>query len=151
MYIPCISLTETRWYLRDPRHPAKEVGGDFCDFFGFWLDLLRIWWLLWLSSVKGVPAALFMVIGKTPDHGSYTAGQRPGEVFAEVNNILCESNENGNVHYSLWRVCWNSVTRWIQVCKRRTWNAVCLSQGNQHLRSLQKAGFCLAGIETSYI
>ena len=45
-------------------------------------------------SGKGVPAA-FSWLSAKPDQGSYTAGQRLGEVFTEVNNILCESNENG--------------------------------------------------------
>ena len=46
-------------------------------------------------SGKGVPAALFMVIGKTLIKDHTQPGRDLGEVFTEVNNILCESNENG--------------------------------------------------------
>ena len=46
-------------------------------------------------SGKGVPAALFMVIGKTLIKDHTKPGRDLGEVFTEVNNILCESNDNG--------------------------------------------------------
>ncbi len=46
-------------------------------------------------SGKGVPAALFMVIGKTLIKDHTQPGRDLGEVFTEVNNILCESNDNG--------------------------------------------------------
>ena len=73
--------------------PAKEVGGDFYDF--FMLDERHLAIVMADVSGKGVPAALFMVIGKTliKDH---THGQKDlGEVFTEVNELLCESNSEG--------------------------------------------------------
>lgn len=73
--------------------PAKEVGGDFYDF--FMLDDRHIAIVMADVSGKGVPAALFMVIGKTLIKNHTQPGRNLGEVFTEVNNILCESNENG--------------------------------------------------------
>ena len=73
--------------------PAKEVGGDFYDF--FMIDPTHLVIVMADVSGKGVPAALFMVIGKTliKDH---TQPERDlGEVFTEVNNLLCESNSEG--------------------------------------------------------
>lgn len=73
--------------------PAKEVGGDFYDF--FMVDERHLAIVMADVSGKGVPAALFMVIGKTliKDH---TQPERDlGAVFSEVNNILCESNSEG--------------------------------------------------------
>ena len=70
--------------------PAKEVGGDFYDFFK--LDDNNLAIVVADVSGKGVPAALFMVIGKTliKDH---TFNQNNlGDVFSIVNKILCESN-----------------------------------------------------------
>ena len=64
-------------------NPAKEVGGDFYDF--FMADV----------SGKGVPAALFMVIGKTLIKDHTQSGKDLGEVFTEVNELLCESNSEG--------------------------------------------------------
>ena len=73
--------------------PAKEVGGDFYDF--FMVDKRHIAIVIADVSGKGVPAALFMVIGKTLIKDHTKPGRDLGEVFTEVNNILCESNDNG--------------------------------------------------------
>ncbi len=70
--------------------PAKEVGGDFYDFFMVDEDNLAI--VMADVSGKGVPAALFMVIGKTLIKDHTTSGRDLGEVFTEVNQLLCESN-----------------------------------------------------------
>lgn len=73
--------------------PAREVGGDFYDF--FMVDDRHLAIVMADVSGKGVPAALFMVIGKTliKDHSS--SGTDLGEVFSRVNNLLCESNSEG--------------------------------------------------------
>lgn len=73
--------------------PAKEVGGDFYDF--FMVDDRHLAIVIADVSGKGVPAALFMVIGKTLIKDHTQPGRDLGEVFTEVNNILCESNDNG--------------------------------------------------------
>ncbi len=73
--------------------PAKEVGGDFYDF--FMVDERHVAIVIADVSGKGVPAALFMVIGKTLIKDHTQPGRNLGEVFTEVNNILCESNDNG--------------------------------------------------------
>ncbi len=71
-------------------NPAKEVGGDFYDFFMVDDENLAI--VAADVSGKGIPAALFMVIGKTLIKDHTTSGKNLGEVFTEVNNLLCESN-----------------------------------------------------------
>ncbi len=70
--------------------PAKEVGGDFYDF--FMVDDTHLAIVMADVSGKGVPAALFMVIGKTLIKDHTTPGRDLGKVFTEVNNLLCESN-----------------------------------------------------------
>jgi sigma-B regulation protein RsbU (phosphoserine phosphatase) len=71
--------------------PAKEVGGDFYDFFLIDEENLAI--AIADVSGKGVPAALFMVVTKTLIKNNACSGRSPAEVFATVNNILCENNE----------------------------------------------------------
>lgn len=74
-------------------NPAKEVGGDFYDF--FMVDDRHLAIVMADVSGKGVPAALFMVIGKTLIKDHTTPGKDLGEVFTEVNELLCESNSEG--------------------------------------------------------
>lgn len=70
--------------------PAKEVGGDFYDF--FLIDDKTLAIVMADVSGKGVPAALFMVDAKTLIKNSAQSGKSPKEVFEAVNNILCENN-----------------------------------------------------------
>lgn len=70
--------------------PAKEVGGDFYDF--FMIDERHIAIVVADVSGKGVPAALFMVIGKTLIKDHSQSDRELGKLFADVNNLLCESN-----------------------------------------------------------
>lgn len=74
-------------------NPAKEVGGDFYDF--FMVDERHLAVVMADVSGKGVPAALFMVIGKTLIKDHTQPGRDLGDVFSEINNLLCESNSEG--------------------------------------------------------
>jgi sigma-B regulation protein RsbU (phosphoserine phosphatase) len=73
--------------------PAKEVGGDFYDFFLIEKNILAI--VIADVSGKGVPAALFMVIAKTLIKNNAQYGLSPKDVFSMVNNLLCANNEEG--------------------------------------------------------
>ncbi|MFM1770408.1 MAG: hypothetical protein RJA22_2937 [Verrucomicrobiota bacterium] len=71
--------------------PAKEVGGDFYDF--FFLDERNLCFLIADVSDKGVPAALYMMVAKTL---LKTEGQRlrePALILSSVNRILATDNE----------------------------------------------------------
>ena len=74
-------------------HPAKEVGGDFYDF--FMVDDTHLAIVIADVSGKGIPAALFMVIGKTLIKDHTQTGSDLSQVFEKVNNLLCESNSEG--------------------------------------------------------
>ena len=72
-------------------NPAKEVGGDFYDFFLVDDDHLAL--VMADVSGKGVPAALFMVIAKTMIKNRAQMGGSPAEILAYVNDQLCEGND----------------------------------------------------------
>ncbi len=72
---------------------AREVGGDFYDFFLLNNHTLVV--LIADVSGKGVPAALFMMQTKTEIHSLMESGMEVDEAFTEVNHRLCESNDSG--------------------------------------------------------
>jgi sigma-B regulation protein RsbU (phosphoserine phosphatase) len=73
--------------------PAREVGGDFYDF--FLIDDKTLAVVIADVSGKGVPSALFMVIAKTLLSNYARMGKSPKEVFETTNNTLCENNDAG--------------------------------------------------------
>lgn len=70
--------------------PAREMGGDFYDFFPLGPDRLGL--VIADVSGKGVPAAFFMAISRTVLQASAREKPSPGECLAQVNNVLCEQN-----------------------------------------------------------
>ncbi len=70
--------------------PAREVGGDFYDFFP--LDNQRFCFSIGDVSGKGIPAALFMVITRTILKNQTLQGNSPAEIFNQANNLLCSDN-----------------------------------------------------------
>ncbi len=79
--------------------PAKEVGGDFYDMFLIDDDHLAI--VVGDVSGKGVPAALFMVISKTMIKNRAQNGGTPSQILHDVNNSLCEGNDE-NMFVTVW-------------------------------------------------
>ncbi len=73
--------------------PAKEVGGDFYDF--FMVDDRHVGIVMADVSGKGVPAALFMAIAKAMIKDHTEPEKQLNQTFAKVNNLLCESNSEG--------------------------------------------------------
>ena len=127
-------------------NPAKEVGGDFYDFFLVDEDHLAL--VIADVSGKGVPAAMFMVIAKTLIKNSAQTGLSPREVLEKVNNQLCENNDAEMF-----------VTVWIGILTISTGHMVCANAGHECPALLHaggqfelfkdKHGFVLAGIEDS--
>ena len=70
--------------------PAKEVGGDFYDFFFVDHDCLAM--VIADVSGKGIPAAMFMMMAKSMLQTQAASGRSPGEVLENVNRLICENN-----------------------------------------------------------
>ena len=73
--------------------PAREVGGDFYDYFMVSDDTLVF--VIADVSGKGIPAALFMMTAKTLIKNFILNGRSPAEAMQETNVQLCENNEKG--------------------------------------------------------
>jgi sigma-B regulation protein RsbU (phosphoserine phosphatase) len=70
--------------------PAREVGGDFYDFFLVDDDHLCI--VIADVSGKGVPAALFMMASKIILHSNVMQGSSPAEILTRTNDAICANN-----------------------------------------------------------
>ena len=70
--------------------PAREMGGDFYDFFT--LDDGRLSVVMADVSGKGVPAAFFMAIARTVMRAAAARHPTPGPCLQEVNDAICEQN-----------------------------------------------------------
>lgn len=126
--------------------PAKEVGGDFYDF--FLVDDDRLAMVMADVSGKGVPAALFMVIAKTLIKNSAQTGLSPKQVLENVNNQLCENNEAEMF-----------VTLWLGILEISSGKLVAANAGHEYPAIKRcgedfelmkdKHGFVLAGLENS--
>ncbi|HYH04571.1 MAG TPA: PP2C family protein-serine/threonine phosphatase, partial [Bacillota bacterium] len=73
--------------------PAKEVGGDFYDYFFIDQDKLAV--VIADVSGKGIPAALFMMITKTLLKNMALSNSNLSDVFIKANHSLCENNDAG--------------------------------------------------------
>ncbi len=71
--------------------PAREMGGDFYDFFLLGQD--RVGLVIADVSGKGVPAAIFMAVSRTMLKATAMQGGSPGDCLRQVNNLLCPDNE----------------------------------------------------------
>ena len=71
--------------------PAREVGGDFYDY--FFIDDDHLYMVIADVSGKGVPAALFMMSSKTILQSAAMQGASPAEILTRTNNAICSSND----------------------------------------------------------
>jgi sigma-B regulation protein RsbU (phosphoserine phosphatase) len=72
--------------------PAKEVGGDFYDFFQ--IDPEHLCFVIADVSGKGIPASLFMAVTKTLIKAKAAVGLTPDRIILRVNEELCVGNDN---------------------------------------------------------
>ena len=79
--------------------PAKEVGGDFFDY--FMVDDSHLAMVIADVSDKGIPASLFMMTSKTLLKSQALSGKSPAAALESVNNSLCENNP-ANYFVTVW-------------------------------------------------
>ena len=99
--------------------PAREVGGDFYDFFLIDSDHLAL--VIADVSDKGVPAALFMMASKTLIRNELMAGCDPATALERVNLQLCERNPSKMF-----------VTVWLAVLELSTGKGLACNAGHEN-------------------
>ncbi len=105
--LPTDFPTDSRYELHAWMTPAREVGGDFYDFFKLEND--RLGMVVADVSGKGVPAALFMMVSRTLVKGTAIGQSDPAKCLAEVNDLLEESNEE-SMFVTLFYTCLDPAT-----------------------------------------
>ena len=80
-------------------NPAKEVGGDFYDF--FLIDETHLGLVIADVSDKGVPAALFMMASKIMVQNYAMMGYSPKEVLSRANRQICANNQE-DMFVTVW-------------------------------------------------
>ncbi len=124
--------------------PAKEVGGDFYDF--FFIDPDHLGLVIADVSGKGVPAALFMMMSKILINNYAKELGSPAKVFEKVNNAICQNNDEEMF-----------VTAWFGVLEISTGKVTAANAGHEYpiIRKADgeyelfkdKHGFVLGGLE----
>lgn len=124
--------------------PAREVGGDFYDF--FLVDENHLGIVIADVSGKGVPAALFMMISKTILQNCAMLGSPVSDVLTQTNESLCAENKMDMF-----------VTAWIGILDLQTGKMSCSSAGHEYPAVMSdsrkfelvrnKSGFVLGGFE----
>ena len=145
--LPCIfpAFPERKEFdIYATMEPAKEVGGDFYDF--FMVDDTHLAIVMADVSGKGVPAALFMVIGKTLIKDHTTPGRDLGKVFTEVNQLLCESNSEELFITAFEGVLDLATGEFVYVNAGHEMPFICKAGGDFEPYKI-RAGFVLAGME----
>ena len=124
--------------------PAKEVGGDFYDFFLVDDDHLCI--TIADVSGKGIPAALFMMSSKILLQNNAMTGKTPSEILTDLNDAICANN-----HEQMF------VTVWLGILELSTGRLTAANAGHEYPVLMRAGktfemykdihGFVIGGIE----
>ena len=106
--------------------PAKEVGGDFYDFFLVDDDHLCI--VIADVSGKGVPAALFMMASKIILANNAMLGKSPANILTDANAAICANNREDMF-----------VTVWLGILELSTGKLIAANAGHEY-PALKKEG-----------
>ncbi len=109
----------SKFILYGTMKPARQVGGDFFDFFMIDDDHLAL--VIADVSGKGVPAALFMMVTKELVKNRLRDGDNPEQALYHINNQLIEGNKLGMF-----------VTIWAAVLELSTGHGVSVNAGHEH-------------------
>ena len=82
----------TEFSIHATLQPAREVGGDFYDF--FFIDDERLCFCVGDVSDKGVPSALFMAVTRTLIKSRATDDHSPASILTHLNDELSTNNKN---------------------------------------------------------
>ena len=106
--LPHDAIKNENYYITGYSHPAKEVGGDFFDYYELDDDNLAI--VIGDVSDKGVPAALLAMVSQVMIKHIFNQERDPSKVLSLINNQLYKNNPEG-MFISLWIGIYNKNTK----------------------------------------
>ena len=106
--LPTAPIENKDYVVKGYSHPAKEVGGDFFDYYQLDEDNLAI--VIGDASGKGVPAALLAMISQVMIKQLLKSELNPSKVLYSINNQLCENNPE-SMFITLWLGIYNRTTK----------------------------------------
>ena len=124
--------------------PAKEVGGDFYDF--FLIDDTHLGLVIADVSGKGVPAALFMMVSKILVQNYVMTGKSPAAVLQVVNSQIY-SNNREEMFVTVWLGILDTETGKITAANSGHEYPVLLQTGGQFELIKDKHGFVIGAID----
>lgn len=124
---------------------AKEVGGDFYDF--YFVGDNRLAFLIADVSGKGIPAAMFMMTSKTLLKSFAESGSAVHAVFTQANAKLCENNDAG-MFITAWMGILDVETGLVEFSNAGHNPPLVRHKGGRFEYLKSRAGFVLAGMET---
>jgi sigma-B regulation protein RsbU (phosphoserine phosphatase) len=107
--------------------PAREMGGDFYDF--FMIDDDHIMLVMADVSGKGVPAAMFMIVAKALIKTRAGAPGTPAKMLFDINNTLCADNATGLF-----------VTAWLGILTLSTGELIFSNAGHEYPALMRGGG-----------
>ena len=123
---------------------AKEVGGDFYDF--YFTGKKEFAFLIADVSGKGIPAAMFMMRAKTLIKSYAETGMSVDEIFTKANAKLCESND-AEMFVTAWIGKINLVTGLVTFANAGHNPPLVKHNGGGFEFVKSRPGFVLAGME----
>jgi len=125
-------------------NPAKEVGGDFYDF--YMLDATHLVFTIADVSGKGIPGAMFMMTSKTMIRNIAEMKLPVEEILTLANERLCENND-ANMFVTVWLGILDLVTGHVEYANAGH-NPACIRRADGEFEMLPtKPGLVLAGME----
>ena len=106
--LPTEAIKTNEFIVNGYSHPAKEVGGDFFDYYMLDEDNLAI--VIGDASGKGVPAALLAMITQVMIKQLLNDEINPSKVLYLLNDQLCENNSE-SMFLTLWLGIYNKTTK----------------------------------------
>lgn len=125
-------------------NPAKEVGGDFYDFFLIDDDHLAL--VVADVSGKGVPGALFMMVSKIMIDNYSSVTIDPSSILEMVNNKICENNE-AEMFVTVWLGILEISTGILRTANAGHENPVIMKKDEDFVLLKEKHGLVIGALE----